>query len=168
MTVIAFDGLTLAADSAMDMGDGTMNRVAKIGMVEPRGPVLGLGFPNVFLFGVAGEPHHIIHVHRFLSGEVEKLDLKGKSEALIVSAEGAWIWTGDCPVPLIGGAKAAIGSGAAAALGAMFAGAHAARAVEIATATDTGCEGPVQAFTLPGPVEQPEVAEPVELKEAGS
>lgn len=165
MTVVAFDGQQLASDSALNMGDGLINRVVKIAAVEPALSRPYVGLPSIILFGTAGESDAFFKVHEFLSGITDKLDLKGKSDALIVTPEGAWFWTNDRPMLLIKDAKAAIGTGASAALAAMFAGASAARAVEIATALIDSCEGPVQAFTLPEPVEETPTVEPPEIHE---
>jgi hypothetical protein len=166
VSVVAWDGLTLAADSAATYPDGHQNRICKIGMHECHREVPQLGRVSVVLFGVVGNPEDLQLVHRFLAGEADTLDLgiKNGSDALIASPEGAWLWQGKGAVPLIRDAKAAIGSGGAAALAAMFAGTDALRAVEITCAVVDGCCDPVQAFRLPLP-EQPQQHEPVELHE---
>lgn len=155
MSVIAWDGVTMAADSAATYAGSYQNRVCKIAAAEVHREVPQLGFLSTVLFGVVGNPEDLARLHRFLMGETDKLDLgpeKNGSNALIASPEGAWLWQGKGPAPLIRGAKAAIGSGGAAALAAMFADANAIKAVEVTCAVDPNCCDPVQAFSLPQPV----------------
>lgn len=166
MTVIAWDGLTMAADSGCTTPSGTANRVCKIALVEPTKDIPFIGHPPVLLFGVAGDPSAFVKVHEFLTGQTDKLDLKDKAEVLIAAPGMAWLWTKDRPIQLITGAKAAIGIGASAALGAMFVGAPAHRAVEVTCAIVDGCYDPVQAFTIGLPAGPPATEEPPELHEA--
>lgn len=158
----------MAADSSACSPGGTHNRAVKLGMVELLRPRPFIGHPPVVLYGVAGHPRAFQLVHEFLSGDTDELDLGAGndgavSEVLLASLTGAWLWNGDRPLPLILEGKAAIGSGGAAALGAMFVGADAVRAVEVACAIDAGCVDPVQAFVLPRPV--PLDASEIELQE---
>lgn len=155
MTTVAWDGLTLAADSGASSPMGCLNRVVKLGMVELTKPRPFIGHPTHVLFGIAGHPEAFQLVAEFLGGETDELQLPADrdgdatAEVILACAHGAWLWSGRRPIPLIAGAKAAIGSGAKAALGAMFVGANAVRAVEVACAIDGNSCDPVQAFSLP-------------------
>ncbi len=149
MSVVAWDGEQLAADSACTSPDGAVNRVCKVAVVEVPAPRPWIGNPGLVLFGVVGLPDGLQMAADFLAGVTDELDLGEDREVIMCSASGAWLWNGCRPIPLIKEAKAAIGSGAQAALAAMFLGAGAARAVEIATAVCSECDGPVQAFSLP-------------------
>lgn len=168
MTTVAWDGLTMAADSGASSPHGCLNRVVKLGMVELTKPRPFIGNPSHVLFGIAGHPEAFQLTVEFLSGESDVLELGTDddtvAEVLMASADGAWLWSGARPIPLIGGAKAAIGSGAKAALGAMFVGANAVRAVEVACAIDTDSCDPVQGFSLPH--QPPPDSSEVELHEA--
>lgn len=160
MTVIAWDGNQLAADSALTASDGTINRMVKVAAIQPRGPIPHIGEHALVLFGVAGDPGTFAKVAEFLGGETTKLQLKD-SRVIIAVPGQAWIWEGDRPAKLIDGAKAAIGSGAQGALVAMLAGITAAKAVELVCAADSACREPVQALHFM--VQEPEAE--VELHE---
>jgi hypothetical protein len=139
-------------------------------MVEISKPRPYIGCPPLVLFGVAGHPEAFQLAYEFLSGATDQLELgvddDTVAEVLMASATGVWLWSGNRPIPLISGAKAAIGVGAKAALGAMFVGATATRACEVACAICSQCADPVQSFTLPQQALPPDVAEPIELHEA--
>ncbi len=163
MSVVAWDGMQLAADSAGTAANGAVNRVAKIAAVEVPCPRPWIGHPPLVLIGVAGHPQGLQLAADFLVGRTDELELGTDddfSEVLMCSESGSWLWSGSRPTQLIIGAKAAIGSGAQAALALMLNGVGAVRAVEIATVVCTYCEGPVQAFSLPV-VEVDEVEPPV-------
>lgn len=156
MTTLAFDGEQLASDSAATAEDGAYNRIAKIAVLEVNAARPHLGHISLALFGAVGQLDALAQVAEFLRGDRKTLDLKHHSEAIIVTPEGAWLWARSRPIPLLTGAKTSIGSGAKAALGAMFMGASASRAVEIACSIDAHTEGPVQVFVLPPKPEQPD------------
>lgn len=158
MSVIAFDGRTLASDTGASSPSGTLNRMLKIAAVANVVERPFIGSPGFVIVGVVGHPQGVAMVQEFLAGSADTLDLgfgDDASEAIMVSNRGAWLWNGKRPTALVAGAYAAIGIGAKAALGAMYAGANAHRACEIACAISDGCEPPIQSFTLPAEVEEP-------------
>jgi hypothetical protein len=151
MTVIAWDGMQLASDSALSAG-GCINRASKIDRMEVTKARPVIGSPGLVLFGAAGHPEALQLVREFLTGETDKLDLDTDdetfAEVIMASVNGAWLWSGLRPIRLLGG-PAAIGVGAKAALGAMHHGASAAEAVATAIEFCDECAGPVQSLALP-------------------
>lgn len=130
MTTVAYDGITLAADSrGIDDGVIMGDREIKLHKVGSS------------LVGMAGECCAMPAFIEFLETGVWVKEAEGCS-AIVVSGVSAKLYEGN-KYPLKIHAPYAIGSGAIAALAAMYAGVDAVKAVKIASRLDPGTGGRV-------------------------
>lgn len=144
MTVIAWDGKTLAADKRMDCG-GYPATVTKI-----------IRAPNGALIGGSGDADVIAALKRWYCEGAERRDYPVNKDAdgcparlLVITPDGGvrLYLSGPDPVSTDGG-MFAIGSGTDYALAAMHLGNDARRAVEVACALDTCCGNGIDTLTL--------------------
>lgn len=141
MTVIAWDGRYVAADSLETFGSCRASK-----------PVVKLQLRGTVLFGLTGtaallEPM----IEWYLAGcKIDDLPKVADDRSrLLVFREGkAHCYTMKVPYPVECYAVDAWGTAAEVALGAMDAGVSAEKAVEIAIARDVWCGGPVQVVDL--------------------
>lgn len=157
MTTIAFDGETLAADSQTTQESFRLSMQAEKIHVCPPGKTWKVNGERVLAFGVAGKLNSAYLVEYAMSCHDNGIDgscsfPKGSSLTyLAVTADGNvyvggqnedddWAWVSKVSAPI------AVGSGAELAIGAMGAGAVAAKAVIIAARYDVGTGGGVQEF----------------------
>lgn len=147
MTVVAWDGRTLAADRRLDWA-GTLYAGSKL-----------LRFPDGRLVGHAGNRTLALELVGWIRRGARRGrrprpddDVQATCSVLVVQLDGsALIWTEswDAPVhELAAGEPCALGSGREFALGAIEAGADAVRAVEIAIARCEGCGDGIDTLTL--------------------
>lgn len=144
MTTIATDGTTLAGDS----------------QITDHGTIHSKSFTKVYrlqdgsVFGFTGSPFDVCQWLDFLNGIVSELSASDGSEALVLRPDGrvfCFNHIGRCYEQSV---PTAVGSGAAMALGAMFAGADPRWAVSIAAALNTGTGGEIVSFDREAPLEQ--------------
>jgi hypothetical protein len=142
MTVIAWDGKTLASDKAA-VDSGTIRTLTKIKRA-----------PGGELLAAAGISHitERLFVWYAAGADPEKYpDPEAKCSFLVIKADGAKLLFDGGPFPdVYEDGFIAIGSGRAFAIGAMAMGADARRAVEIASHWAEGCGRGVDAMTLEG------------------
>lgn len=103
---------------------------------------------NDFLIGLAGEAAKIDDFVDYLRAGSPGKPPKGDFSGLLLRASGLYAVSSDGSLTAIDRGFHAIGSGDAAALGAMLAGAPPQRAVEIALDVDTYSGGAIQTFHL--------------------
>lgn len=133
MTVIAWDGKTLAADRRRTVG-GTPMQATKVRKVRDEGTT------REYLVGCAGDSFDCVQfIDTFKFGEWDRV--KPVDFAALIVDQDALIWfMGERPlVHQISLPRFAIGSGADYAIGAMAAGATALEAVRIASQYDIHC-----------------------------
>lgn len=151
MTVVAYDGNTLAADKLVTFGNERGLRPTKK-LVALHGRI----------YGVAGASGYLVPLSEWYDAG-HSPDSIPKSEGdlsmLIVEPDGRIFHVhSKAPYPIEVQAPFAIGSGADFAVGAMHAGATAAEAVKIASHVCVSCGGGVDVL-VPGDSEQKEAAE---------
>ena len=139
MTTLAYDGRLIAVDSQITQGDTkyTSRKVWEVSTPDGQ---------DLVVWGTGTVPH----IHACISALKEGRKMPTGDYTLFVVGfqDGPVEFCGAdeaCPVPY---ALYAAGSGSQAALGAMKAGADAARAVEIACTVDTNTGGPVVVYDL--------------------
>lgn len=140
MTTIAYRDGMLAADS----------RVTADGWIPPYRDHKIEKLPDGRLLGFSGNPYFLDEFRRWLvNDETFRMpDLKDEAKALVVSLDGnvtLYQFTGrfEVSAPFV-----AVGSGFPAALAAMYAGADAKRAVEIAALLDDNTGGEIDVLFL--------------------
>jgi ATP-dependent protease HslVU (ClpYQ) peptidase subunit len=143
MTIICWDGHTLAGDKRNNIGTGhlTTTKVKRIGDV---------------LLGCAGSTGKIWEFQDWVARgrkpedcPIFQRDEKEFVEALLIDAQGRCWGYAETPYPfLIENKFWAIGSGREFAMGAMFCGKTAREAVEVACALDTSCGNGIDTLTL--------------------
>lgn len=141
MTTIAYRDGVIAADSLVSSGPNRAGHVVKIA----RGPDGALG-------GAAGDMWACVQFLRAVeTGTALPAERGSDFDALFVDASGRVHYVGDKGDPvLVEGEYFALGSGEAAALGAMEMGATAVRAVEVAVKIDKGSGGPIRSLSRAG------------------
>lgn len=146
MTIIAWDGKTLAADRLLS-GGNTKNHTVKIAKVQ--GHLIGAAgrgiacaaFVNWFKEGAEPEKFPL---HEFGAEEPE-------CNAMVITPQGGLLVFENSPVPMhFLDTQYAIGSGAGYARAAMHLGKSAAEACAVAIELDPNCGGPVDTLTLAG------------------
>lgn len=149
MTTIAFDGITLACDSAWTLNDTFTSSKTKL-----------IRLPTGALYAAAGhiDDRDLVALLRDTPCSYQMPDgaaldaITSDLRALVIFPSGD-VWLIDtggeyCGAMPIHSPCVAIGSGANIALGAMDAGADAKRAIEIACNRDAYTRGPVHTMTL--------------------
>lgn len=139
MTTVAWRGNVLAADSCLT--HGTVQ-----GKVEKTLRVRGAAY------GFAGDVAAIAAVIKLLKAgtPLEKIKVRGEYECLILTPTGCYLAQKNMDPFRLEGDYWAIGSGAEIALGAMYAGSTARKAVEAAVEHDSGSQGPVIWYRIRG------------------
>lgn len=129
MTTIATDGEVMAADSCVS-GDYSDEgrKIHRIGKS---------------VYGIAGDYTAALKFLDWRRKPRSKPDVSGDFEALEINAKGIWYWDNNLRPVKSGRKAAAIGSGAAAAMGAMLAGKGPRDAVKIACQLDAASAPPV-------------------------
>lgn len=141
MTTIAYRDGVIAADSLVSSGPNRAGHVVKIA----RGP-------DGTLAGAAGDMWACMTFLRAIeTGSPLPAERGNDFDALVVDVRGKAHYVGDKgdPVP-VDGDYFALGSGEAAALGAMEMGASAERAVAVAIKIDKGSGGPIRSLSRAG------------------
>ena len=142
MTTIVADRARMVSDSKV-----TMERKAPIPNTPFASPKLYIG--KGWIIGAAGySGDGEKFVKWFKSKRRKSIQLDDDFEALVVTPEGLFFVDGDCSLNEVKDPWYAIGSGSAAALGALHAGATLERAVEIACVVDNGSGLPLQVAAL--------------------
>lgn len=141
MTTIAVNREMMAGDSQMTSGDGTKGHVTKIYRVGDQ------------LLGIAGsvpDAMRFVDWYRDVrSGREPDYEPNMKDvDALILDGSGIWLFNTSLQPIRLRAAFAAIGSGSAAALGAMYAGADPRAAVRIAAKIDAYTGGSIKTYRL--------------------
>lgn len=142
MTVIAWDGTTLAADKRMTNSYGNILTVTKIERIGDR------------LVGFTGSADRIGAFRRWLENGAQPSEYPENPKddnvfVHVITPDGKVYRYEDTPWPtLIEDAVYAAGSGADAARAAMLLGCTSARAVEIASLIDAGCGNGVDTLTF--------------------
>lgn len=140
MTTIAFDGKTVAADS-LCVGE-CRHRVQKLVRID--GKIIGCS-------GGWSDANRFIRWVKEGCPAEDTPELSEEFNALVVHPDGSYIVFENALEPMtFDDPFFAIGSGQAAAMGAMRAGANAKRAVEIACDVDPYSLGPVKTMRLKG------------------
>ena len=140
MTVIAYRDGVMAADS-----------LAQDGVLKVSGLQKVIRGDDGSLYGMAGAAGMCCEIRRWIEGGLKGdrpplRDGEHTADVLAVSPEGAVsVWTVYGTEDYPGAAYMAIGSGSAVAMGALFMGASADRAVEAAIEHGLGCGGQVMA-----------------------
>lgn len=139
MTIIVFDGKTIAAD-----GGETVNHIRN------RTDKKKLEIINGVCIGVSGDAHAgATFRHWWRNGKVGYPGGTESFSALVVYANGRCeTYRDGYPEPLPSGATEAVGCGFPIAKAALAMGADAKRAVELACELDTECFGDIQVVTL--------------------
>ncbi len=139
MTTVAWDGETMAADSAVHDGETIVHRMKKIQRM-----------PNGALAGFAGDVEQAMALLEWLRGGQRGTKPKSKDVSVLYVTPQRRVYHYD------GGRKAhpiaepffSIGTGADVAFGAMFAGSNAKTAVRAAIKRDIFSRGPLQVLKL--------------------
>lgn len=143
MTVIAWDGTTLAADKRMVLGNTANGRVTKIHLA--RGHLTGFT-------GDACDGSRILHWFREGADPAKYPIKEGETNSTFVvvcpDRHVELYESGPIPLRLDPGQPLAYGTGHVAALAAMMMGADAIRAVEVASALDLYCGDGIDALTI--------------------
>lgn len=144
MTTLVYAGGTLASDSRTSIGHYVQGgHVAKIHLSKTRAGVA---------YGFTGDLQRAMQMIAWLDGaDGHRPDLEEIARVVELRADGTvTVHEGEHQYDLVIGQDPifAWGTGAAAALGALWAGAKAARAVECACKVDPQSGGPVQSVTL--------------------
>lgn len=142
MTVVAWDGVTLAADK----------QTSDVGLRLKTTKAVRIG--NLLVAG-SGDAHRIREMHEWVAGGRKKEDLpsfqrdSGTSVNLMVIEAGRILHYGTSHLPLVIEDKfSAMGSGRDYALAAMYLGKTAKEAVEVAIHFETGCGNGVDVLEL--------------------
>lgn len=143
MTVICWDGQTLAGDKRTNFGTGhaTTTKVRRIGDL---------------LIGCAGSTAKIMEFHAWVERgrkpedlPVFQKDAKECVEALVIEPDGTVLCYSDSAYPFkVENRFWAIGSGREFAMGAMYCGCTASAAVGVASALDINCGNGIDTLTL--------------------
>lgn len=136
MTVIAWDGETLAADSQLNFGNTrlTCEKLYRL----PDGSIVGL----------AGTAAKCTRLLRFMRGEGPAPKRLMGCHAIRVSADGVYLYAETTEPERLTSRRIAIGCGGDFAAGAMAAGKSAAEAVALTIENDTQCGPPVVTMRL--------------------
>ena len=140
MTIIAWDGYTLAADRNAELYCSKAHRT-KIRRIGP------------YIYGATGEARSFEQVYAWLEagGDLASWPRPVKDDSPIIMCirpDGVWLYQ-DSPIPFkLDNKQWAIGSGSDAALATMYLGYDALRAVEVACAVCTGCGGGIDTLEL--------------------
>jgi len=139
MTVIAWDGKTLAADRRVTF-NGTPFEATKIFLVS--------NGESAVIYGAAGSTCDANEFHRWIIGDRDRPKLTDLS--IIAIDEGGIVYWADSDLnwAKLGCGATAIGSGGKFALGAMKAGKSARDAVEIAIMLDVDCGNGIDTLDL--------------------
>lgn len=142
MTVIAWDGKTLAADSQSSFGNLPTYGEQKIFRITNNG--------RTILFGATGRGADCVTVRRWLEGSRDKPDQVKDTFCAMAITEDRRIWQmmDDFVWAHVNKKFYACGSGVDYALGAMAHGATAEQAVRIACSLDVYCGGEIRRLTF--------------------
>lgn len=143
MTTIAWDGLTVAADGLKTRG----------GYLNPTGDFSKLFVDGAAVYAILGSAALVRPLIDWVKAGANPVDIpkdKGDDRSIILVFENkaCFAYSTDLPYPEEMFAPDAWGSGGEIAIGAMDAGAHAHRAVQIAAARNPGTGGKITSINL--------------------